>query len=59
MPGFPALKIEITESTVMQDVLKIDATFVRDQPHDADDVSIIVVSISLGHKLGLAPMALS
>jgi diguanylate cyclase (GGDEF)-like protein len=91
-----ALEIEITESTVMQDVhlageildaldalgvrlalddfgtgysslaylkrypldvLKIDATFIRDLPHDADDAAITEASISLGHHLGLEVVA--
>jgi diguanylate cyclase (GGDEF)-like protein/PAS domain S-box-containing protein len=91
-----ALEIEITESTVMQDVrlagdilaaldalgvrlavddfgtgysslaylkrfpldvLKIDATFIRDLPHDANDASITEASISLGHNLGLEVVA--
>jgi diguanylate cyclase (GGDEF)-like protein/PAS domain S-box-containing protein len=91
-----ALEIEITESTVMQDVrlageilaaldalgvrlavddfgtgysslaylkrfpldvLKIDATFIRDLPYDADDASITEASISLGHNLGMEVVA--
>jgi diguanylate cyclase (GGDEF)-like protein/PAS domain S-box-containing protein len=91
-----ALEIEITESTVMQDVhlaeeildaldalgvrltiddfgtgysslaylkrfpldvLKIDATFIRDLPHDVNDAAITAASISLGHSLGLEVIA--
>lgn len=91
-----ALEIEITESTVMQDVhlageileamdalgvrlavddfgtgysslaylkrfpldsLKIDATFIRDLPRDADDAAITEASIALGHKLGFEVVA--
>jgi len=93
-PG--TLEIEITESTLMQDVhatreilsglsalgvrlaiddfgtgysslaylkrfpidtLKIDATFIRDLPGDADDAAITQASIALGHQLGLEVVA--
>ena len=39
------------------DVLKIDAAFIRDLTHDADDVAITQASISLGHSLGLEVLA--
>ena len=39
------------------DSLKIDASFIRNLPQDADDASITEASISLGHKLGLEVLA--
>ncbi len=39
------------------DTLKIDASFIRNLPEDADDASITEASISLGHKLGLEVLA--
>jgi EAL domain-containing protein (putative c-di-GMP-specific phosphodiesterase class I) len=39
------------------DVLKIDATFIRDLPHDVNDAAITAASISLGHSLGLEVVA--
>jgi diguanylate cyclase (GGDEF)-like protein/PAS domain S-box-containing protein len=39
------------------DVLKIDAAFIRDLAHDADDAVITAASISLGHNLGLEVVA--
>ncbi len=39
------------------DVLKIDATFIRDLPDDANDAAITQASISLGHSLGLEVLA--
>jgi len=39
------------------DMLKIDATFIRDLPHDDNDASITQACISLGHSLGLEVLA--
>ncbi len=39
------------------DLLKIDAAFIRDLPHDANDAAITQASISLGHSLGLEVLA--
>ena len=39
------------------DTLKIDRTFVKDVPHDADDVAITLVIITLAKQLNLALVA--
>jgi EAL domain-containing protein (putative c-di-GMP-specific phosphodiesterase class I) len=39
------------------DRLKIDRSFVKDTPDDADDCAIVCTIISMSHNLGLAVIA--
>ena len=39
------------------DVLKIDQGFIRDIPHNADDMAISAAIIAMGHSMGLSVLA--
>jgi EAL domain-containing protein (putative c-di-GMP-specific phosphodiesterase class I) len=39
------------------DRLKIDKSFVKDTPHDADDCAIVRTIIAMSHNLGLSVIA--
>ncbi|OZG71609.1 GGDEF domain-containing response regulator [Hahella sp. CCB-MM4] len=39
------------------DMIKIDRSFIRDLPHDEDDLAIVTAIIEMGHALGLKLLA--